>query len=212
MTPKELAETEGKPIALAWIDAALPALQDYLAWLVGGDAPRARDLVTSALEINFSLSPSAGATRIPFVWWIVGTFTRAREVIVESERWFSSVTLEEARALFPADTGIPPAYAMFERGVFFTPAFAPYDETTRTGFGPRCRAAMVVHESVHVIDRRSGEPEIHVSEWMEPAFSAQTAEQSLHNPSSYASFCAQVHEGALAWPHSARYGAGRQAD
>jgi hypothetical protein len=30
MTPEELAESEGKPIALSWIDAAIPALRGYL--------------------------------------------------------------------------------------------------------------------------------------------------------------------------------------
>ena len=64
---------------------------------------------------------------------------------------------------------VPPAYALYERGVYFTPAFAPFDAATESGFGPCCRAAMVLHESVHVVDRRSGEPAIHISEWDEPA-------------------------------------------
>ena len=36
MTPKELAETEGKPIALAWIDAATAALREHLESLAAG--------------------------------------------------------------------------------------------------------------------------------------------------------------------------------
>lgn len=212
MTPKELAETEGKPIALAWIDAAIVALNGYLEWLAGGEEPSTRAVVDRALEINFSLSPSARLFRIPFVLLVLGTFTRARDVIARSDRLFSNVSEEETRRLFGSDGGMPPAYAIFAQGVFFTPWFAPYDPATRTGFGPLCRAAMVVHESVHVIDRVSGEPAVHISEWAEPAFSAQTVEESLHNPSAYASFSAQVHEGALEWPRDVRYGAGRPRD
>ncbi|MCW5836760.1 MAG: hypothetical protein KIS78_30465, partial [Labilithrix sp.] len=207
MTPRELAEVEGKPIALGWIDAALAALRAHLDALVVGEAPGPDDVVTAALATNFSLGASSGIARIAYVWLILGTFTRARDVIVRSDRFFSSVTLDEARALFPAGAAVPPAYAMFGHGVFFTPCFAPYDAATGSGFGPRCRAAMVVHESVHVVDSLSGRPDVHVSEWQEPAFSAQTPWQSVHNPSAYASFAAQVASGALAWPPSARYGA-----
>ena len=49
-------------------------------------------------------------------------------------------------------------------------------------------------------------------EWDEPGFSMQSVEESLHNPSSYASLSAQVYVGRAEWPKSARYGAGRPAD
>lgn len=201
---------EGKPIALAWIGAAVGGLQEHLERLAGGDEASA--LVESALAINFSFRARGRLAAIGYAWLVLGTFTRAREIIIESERWFASATLDDVSALFRPDAGVPPAYAMYRRGVFFTPAFAPWDPATGRGFGPLCRAAMVLHESIHVIDPLSGLPDIHVSEWQEPAFSAQSAQQSLHNPSSYASFAAQVHERALAWPVSARYGAGRPAD
>ena len=209
MTPKELAEVEGKPIALAWIDTATAVLRDQLEWVAGGEEPSTRALVDAALAINISFRSRGRVATTAYAWLVLGTFTRAREVIAESGRFFASATLEDVRALFPPDAGVPPAYAMYQQGVFFTPAFAPWDPQTRRGFGPLCRAAMVLHEAVHVIDRRSGRPDVHISEWQEPAFSAQTAEQSLHNPSAYASFAAQVHERALEWPASARYGAGR---
>lgn len=222
MSPRELAEIEGKPIALTWIDAASDALRGYLEGLASGEEPEARDLVESALAINFSLARrdrdavpervTSRLGRMAFVWAVLGTFTRAREVIVASKRFFAGATLEQARALFSPEVGIPPAYAMYGVGVFFTPAFAPWDAATGRGFGPLCRAAMVVHESVHVIDRMSGLADIHISEWQEPAFSRQTPLQSLHNPSAYASFAAQVHERALEWPVAVRYGAGRAAD
>jgi hypothetical protein len=71
---------------------------------------------------------------------------------------------------------------------------------------------MVIHECVHVFDERSGEAEIHISEWDEPRFSANPPELQMHNPSAYASFAAQVHHARHAWPVEARFGAGRPAD
>lgn len=152
----------------------------------------------SALAINFSVRKWEPW----YAWRILGTFTRAREVVVERDRFFFEVTSEEAGKLFPQ--GVPPAYAIYGKGVYFTPSFHE--------FGPMCRAAMIVHESVHVIDPQSGAPDVHISEWMEPAFSRQTAAQSLHNPSAYASFAAQIYEGKLDWPPGVRYGAGRPHD
>lgn len=112
--------------------------------------------------------------------------------------------MERAVEIFGADS-VPPAFAIFEAHVYFTPHFRPHDQSG--GFGPLCRAAMVVHESVHVFDRRSGEPEIHIAEWDE-RFETRSPEQQQHNPSAFASFAAQVHERRLEWPRSARVGAG----
>lgn len=195
MTPRDLAEREGKPIALGWIEAALSALEAET------------ELARVALAVNFSLQkPDPEIVRE-----IARTFEKAQGVIARSDRTFVSVSEAAARRFFP-NGGLPPAYAVFDEAIYFTPEFAPFDPATRRGFGPMCRAAMVLHESVHVIDRDSGAPDVHISEWDEPGFSAQSAVESLHNPSSYASFAAQVHSGALAWPREARFGAGRPAE
>jgi hypothetical protein len=213
VTPKELAEREGKPIAIAWIDAATSALRDYEAWLAGGVEPATRALVASALATNFALRASAEPREIrEHVASILDMFARSREILVRSDRWFVGVTEQAARHVFGAGSDIPPAYAIFEEAIYFTSRFAPHDPATGRGFGPLCRAAMVLHESVHVVDPRSGEPDVHVSEWDEPRFSAQTPDESLHNPSAYASFAAQVHTGAVEWPRAARFGAGRPAE
>jgi hypothetical protein len=130
-------------------------------------------------------------------------FEQAQTIIEESERYFKDVSAEEAERIFNTPH-IPPAYAIFGQAVYFTPAFLQ--------FGPMCRAAMVLHESIHVIDSESGTKEAHISEWDEPGFANQTAEESVHNPSAYASFGAQVYEGKIAWPPAVRYGAGRPND
>ena len=192
MTPKELAERDGKPVALAWVAAAERALGRLLT-------ARGDPVVRSALTINFSatgLQAYIAALRARLV------FAQARDVIARSGELFFDASLEEAHGWFGEN--VPPAYALFGQGVWFTPRFL--------SFGPMCRAAMVLHESVHVIDAISGEPAIHVSEWDEPRFSAQSIEESLHNPSAYASFAAQVGVNAVDWPREVRYGAGRPDD
>lgn len=189
MTPRELAEHECKPLALAWINAALEAL-----------ARRDDELTVAALETNFRIPRNEKQEKHdPVVSKIVGHFLLSRAVITESAHYFREISEADATALFRGGN-VPPAYAIFGDRIFFTPRFE--------AFGPLCRTAMVVHESMHIIDPRGGEPANHISEFDEPRFSSQTIEQSFHNASSYASFSAQVHERALAWPQEARFGAG----
>lgn len=195
--PRELAEREGKPLALAWIASTQAALASP------GDA-----LTRSALATNFAWARVPRATRWLHLGLVAATFTLVREILEASATRFAEASEDEARAVFPPPHDVPPAYAVHGDRVFFTPRFAVYDRETGRGFGPKCRAAMVLHEAVHVCDRRSGEPRLHVSEWDEPRFSALSPEDALHNPSAYASFAAQVHERALEWPASARFGAG----
>lgn len=197
-SPRALAVAV-RPVALAWIAAAEDALRSYIGKKATFGRPDG--LVVAALATNFSLPSS----RIPLrgavtAARIAAMFARAR-IVIEDDTLLFDIADEEATRLFPEGTPLPPAYALFDRGVYFTSAFAR--------FGSMCRAAMLVHESIHVIDAASGAPEAHVSEWDEPRFSAQSLEDSLHNPSAYASFAAQVHEGALTWPVAVRYGAGR---
>jgi hypothetical protein len=204
MSPKDLAERESKAIALAWLDAAVDALVE-----------RSDEVLTrAALATNFALTSRSWALRLPFVAIALATYRRSRAILEASETFFHGVTDDEARVVFPSPThaDIPPAYAIFGRGIYFTPRFEPYVASSGRGFGPLCRAAMVLHESVHVVDRLSGHPAVHVSEWDEPRFSAQHVLESIHNPSAYASFAAQIHEARIDWPRDVRYGAGRRAD
>lgn len=202
MGPLAWAQTVGKPMALAWLDSADAALTRP------GDP-----LTLAALEVNFAwrrLEPSFTDMRLR---QLRASFGAIRAVLLESATRFAEVTEAEAVAIFHPGPGadIPPAYAIFADRVYFTPRFSAFDPIARTGFGPRCRTAMLLHEAVHLFDRRSGEPAIHVSEW-DPAFDDQTAEQQLHNASAYASFAGQVHHGHLDWPRPARFGAGRAAE
>jgi hypothetical protein len=80
-------------------------------------------------------------------------------------------------------------------------------EWTGRGFGPLCRAAMVLHEPIHFVDPQAN---FDTYEWG-PDYTALTAERSTHNASSYPSFGAHVAERSTL-PLGPRYGAGRPAD
>jgi hypothetical protein len=123
---------------------------------------------------------------------------------------FASIeaVMDDAERLFrrPARAAIDaPAYVQ-DGVVWFTPTFS-YEH-----FGPKCLAAVIVHECVHVFDDLSGRPDIHIPEWDEPAFSDVPPELQIHNPSAYASCAAQIHYGALRWLRFDRFGAGRPKD
>jgi hypothetical protein len=89
--------------------------------------------------------------------------------------------------------------------------------------GPNCQAAIVVHESTHVVDGASGAIPAHIPEWastdppisgkVSPAAGApftktgydlQTPENAIHNAAAYASFAAHVARG-----RDERFGDGR---
>ena len=167
--PKRLAENEGKPIARRWIQSARAAL----ARVIDGD----RDVVAeAALSVSFRVGDAFSPEGRSLVLHVGATLLAVDGVLEDSARRFASVSEREASRVFPSHVlpDIPPAYAVFGDRVYFTPRFAAFDPSTGRGFGPMCRAAMVLHEAVHVIDRDSGAPDVHVSEWDEPRFSQLT--------------------------------------
>lgn len=198
---------EAKAIALTWIDAAMTLL-------AAERSPDDEALLRAALATSFSLRGTPDDEQVRGVSLRVHeTFARCRAVIAQGGRRFVLVNERTAKRLFLGSPyGYPAAYAIFGKAIHFTPRFRAYDRATGQGLGPKCRAAILLHESVHVIEPLGGLPETHISEWDEPRFSSQTIEESIHNPSAYASFAAQVFERAHDWPREARYGVGRPAD
>src|SRR5262249_10153251 len=150
------------------------------------------EIVLAALSVNFAWDRVPASEQARRVRRIIRTYGRVRKGLDASARRFPSVSVDEARGSFPGPQAVPPASAIYRRRIYFTPAFP--------AFGPRCRAAMVLHEAVHVFDPLSGQPDIHISEWDEPRFSSLTPDQAIHNPSAYASFAAQVHHERRSWP------------
>lgn len=195
MTPRALAETD-KPLALDWVRAAIAAMETP-----------ADPLTAAALAANFGWSRLAWYQRFLYRGRIEETLASIDEVLAASDRFFANASDEDAAALFGSAEAIPPAYASHHDRIYFTSRFTPWDPSSGAGFGPRCRTAMLVHEAVHVFDPRSGEPDIHVSEW-DPRFDAMKPDLLVHNPSAYASFAAQIHTRSMEWPREARFGAG----
>ena len=75
-------------------------------------------------------------------------------------------------------------------------ARATVDGPIDKAIGDESRVAVVLHECMHSVDfsGTSGSDDIHISEF-DPAYDVQPANQSIFNPSSYASFAAHMHEG-----------------
>jgi hypothetical protein len=194
-TQSALAATDVE-LALAWVDAALFAIDTY---------PN-DDVTVAALYTSFAWGDVPYADEPAFLAQMREQFEALRGVLTNHEVVFGDASTEDALAIFPS---VPPAYAYFNGKVFFTPSFKPWDLASTSGFGPNCRTAMLVHESVHVIDSVSGVADIHISEWDEPAFSTMPASKAIHNPSAYATFASQVFENQLDWPVESRYGAGK---
>ncbi|HSQ67586.1 MAG TPA: hypothetical protein VLM85_30460 [Polyangiaceae bacterium] len=184
-----------EPIAAQWVASARAALE-------ADD-----ELARAALATNFGWDRAPASDLPRLRSFIAEHFASIERVLDGSHRLFRRPWPWDVRRFFGETP--PPAYA-HDGHVYFTDEFRPYDGAR--GFGPKCLAAMVIHESVHVFDARSGEPEIHISEWDEPKFSAVPPDLQIHNPSAYASFAGQVHHGQLQWPREARFGAGRRAD
>ena len=94
-------------------------------------------------------------------------------------------------------TGVPvngiltAAEAPLNGPITFGPAFADVDAHLGGRIGPNSRAAVLIHEAVHVFDADSGNNNTHISEFA-PGYSVQNADLSLHNPSSFAGFAAHI--------------------
>jgi hypothetical protein len=108
------------------------------------------------------------------------------------------------------ETGVPvngidtAAEAPLNGPVRFGPAYTDVDSHFGDKIGPNSRAAIVIHEGVHVFDSQSGLANTHISEFT-PAYDVQTADLSLHNPSSFAGLAAHIFNGADPVP---RFGLG----
>ena len=213
-SPRQLAEATDKPTADLWVLTAVASLQGLRqAYQMGLDdalIASVNPIALGALRTSFGWDRVSASSRLEALDAIISTFTGVQGVFWASANMFKDISIADALRSCPKCNGIaPPAIGAFNQGVWFTPHFRTWDPTSRTGFGPNCRAAMLVHEAVHVVDSRSGEDAIHIPEWMEPQFSAQTPDQSRHNPSAYATFAQQVMRARTSLPVAERWGAGR---
>lgn len=183
---QDLAQAD-VPLATKKVQAAISALTVFQASLRNGTAPE--PLTVQALETHFRLVvgvPTIGVTRQVTDADIVTILNRYGELL----RLFAAGATR-FRTGAPVNGIFTAAEAPIDGPVTFGPAFTNVNSNFGNFIGNNSRAAVVIHEGVHVFDRDSGRSDTHISEF-DPAYGRQPADLSLHNPSSYAGFAAHV--------------------
>jgi hypothetical protein len=187
---------------VAWITTALWALEGYKNSIAAGhgNIGGVHDITVAALETNFAWRKLPSSQQVSTLDDIIGNYKRVMAVLRDSALRFRNAP--------PDDDGV--AGAAYQDAIYFAGGFRPYDQSTDSGYGRFSRTAVVIHESVHVVDFESGKENMHISEFDEPAYSNQEPEEAKHNASAYATFASQVFENEKHFPVSKRYGLGDQ--
>lgn len=180
------------PFALSKVQAALDALNAIPTPIIQADGTRVTIAQTTddALQIHFRLINNAVPT--------IGVLRLLTDAdLTQMLNTYNGI----ARTLRNADTtfrdGVPingigtAAESPLGGPITFGPAFRSVTLPDGALIGPNSRAAILIHESTHVIDAQSGQPAIHISEF-DPAYDVQIADLAIHNPSSYAAFAANI--------------------
>ncbi len=211
------------PLAMQKVNAAIRKLKEFETTLILRLGPIVRiqqfDKVTeNALRTHFRLvafdapaPPNAGATGRGFprrpitlddVKHLILHFAKIQTLFVRNATSFTDGA--------PKDKdGNPVAAAAFlDSGtVIFGSPFRNFTAPNAARIGPNSRAAVLIHEGFHAVDsaKKSGDDvSVHISEF-EARYDTQGANDSLFNPSSYASFAAHVFKGSDPKP---RFGLG----
>jgi peptidoglycan hydrolase-like protein with peptidoglycan-binding domain len=187
LTMSALAEQD-KVTSLLWAGAALRSLATArLHFSPGGGAslpgqfvPPPLRIVLQALETHFRLSTAAN--KLATIDFIIGVYQKAVHVLGASSQFFIDDTTSQE-----ALNGTP-AHVPFGKGkVNFTPAFRERTADGK-GFGPKCRAAMVLHEPVHIVDHpQASNADNHIHE-NSAEYATKPAKNQIHNAHSYACF------------------------
>lgn len=213
MAPADLAR-QGVPQATIWASAGLNAINKAIQQVNStGTLSGLTAVELTALAAHFKLVPTISKQQLLTLLEVVRkNFAGAQNVLNSSATMFRSVSRQQMSQDFRNMDGAP-GYVMpgNRTRVNWTPLFRPRSsgprpgrDWTGDGFGPKCRAAMVLHEPIHIVDSRGG---LDIYEHG-AAYLTMTADQAVHNASSYPSFGAHVQENSPA-PLGPRYGAGR---
>ncbi|HEY7308924.1 MAG TPA: hypothetical protein VH643_06095 [Gemmataceae bacterium] len=198
---------KAKAKALVWIQAARDRLNDFVAGALTGNA---LTLLNAALQIHFHIDPALPQpAKLPFVNRIRATYDSVVTTLNGSATRFRFRTAAEANSDLTGGSGFP-AYTFFGKTMNFTEHFA---ERRRLQ-----RAAIVLHEGVHVTDSQSanrspsGALLIDIPEWyvtdpeatrlglptqanrsdLAVRYNNMTTSDAVHNPSAYAAFAQHV--------------------
>jgi peptidoglycan hydrolase-like protein with peptidoglycan-binding domain len=183
-----LAEKD-KVTSLLWAGAALRSLATVRSFLQGGGVvdpgqfqPPPLRIALRALETHFHFSTVKGS-KLSAVDFIVSVYLKEVGVLAASQQFFVDDTTSQE-----ALNGTP-AHVPFAKGkVNFTPAFRERNDATGEGFGPKCRAAMVLHEPVHIVDHPQASFVVNHVHENSAQYATQPAANQIHNAHSYACF------------------------
>jgi hypothetical protein len=208
LTPRELAISD-KPLAAAWLTQGLAAAQhlyDLLRSAPATSGTARSQMFATACEAHFKIQGILQLARDPES----AASRRARDRLKLIRDTFQLML-----TLFPIDNrlrngrveyGGAPAYAYWNGAIFFTRFYRTYDANRANGrdigYGRTARAAMLIHEYVHVVNRQSGQHDI--PEW-DARYHGLPPERAIHNPSSYSAFAQHVCYGL-----DTSYGAGHR--
>jgi hypothetical protein len=190
-----------RPIAVQWAKQGLRAAKHLQRVLRGtpvlpADAPL-DTIFKTALKDHFKTDitgvkplTQAAQKALVFVNVIHDMYTMFLTMVQSDTRFRNS--RPDVATVWPTMAGIP-AYEASNL-IWFTPEYRPPDPPTtvpRRGVGLPNRVAIILHEFIHLIDPRSGEPAIHISEYWDE-WATQSQANRLHNPSAYNVFASTV--------------------
>ncbi len=146
--------------------------------------PRNVAIAMDALETHFHIS-TATIGKVAYIDQVIAIYTKSIEILRGSALFFIDDTTSAE-----ATKGTPAHVPLGSGKVNFTPAFR--ERAGTRGFGPNCRAAMVLHEPVHIADHPAASSGANHEHENSPKYATQPAMNQLHNAHSYASFAQQV--------------------
>lgn len=175
--------------SILWCQGAISGLADTQRFLSnqGPITPEPSRLVSNtlkALETHFHVS-TAKIPRLEFIDRVLKNYKKALNILMANAVFFiDDLTSAEAAKGTPA-------HVPFASGkVNFTLAFHEFNGTD--GFGPGCRAAMVLHEPFHIVDHPEASNGANHIQEVAPNYESQPAMNQLHNAHSYACFAQMV--------------------
>ena len=216
LDPAQLAQ-QSIPQASIWANAGLTAVRAVLEQVrKSGGLGGVDDIVKRALAGHFKIVEGMTRARLEQLLKVVEqNFVGALGVFTRSAVAFRSVSRKQMNIDF-GGKGDAPGYVLplNRTKVNWSQLFRvrssgprPGLDWTGDGFGPKCRAAMVLHEPLHMVDSRGG---LDIYEHS-PGYMTMSADNAVHNAASYPSFAAHVQERS-SLPLGPLYGAGRPAD
>jgi hypothetical protein len=216
MDPAQLA-LQSVMQASIWANSGLASIRAAKNNVSSTGSLAGLDTITvAALSGHFKLTNTLGKVRLLALLDVVErNYVAALGVLSRAPSVFVSVSRKRMSIDFGGGEGAPGYVLPANRSrVNWTPLFRinttgarPGRDWTGNGWGRKCRAAMVLHEPLHMVDARGG---LDIYEHS-PQYRTMTADQAVHNAASYPSFGAHVDERSTE-PLGPLYGAGRPND